>query len=321
IPKAMPLAYDPEFLTTSTPLLVPSSSLPRPSLHDISTRRSNVDALRPVPRPRTPPDISHTTHLIPTTPPVLLHRFAPTSLPTPGPPASLPAILHIHGGGFITISVADAAPSLTTYVRETGHQIFSVDYRLSPETPFPGAIDDAWAALTWLRDHAGDFGVDASRIALFGESAGGAIAAGLAVRARDRGLVPGVRKLVLVYPMLDYRTVTNRVGQLATWSEVDNVTAWAAYLGRERYEGLLAGEGQVEGEASPAHVASVRGLPSMYLEVGQLDIFCEEDVRWAGRCVEEGVEVELHVLPGLPHGFEALGAGTKVVERSLRRRV
>lgn len=117
--------------------------------------------------------------------------------------------------------------------------------------------------------------------------------------------------------MLDYRTreAGNGIGELAFWTGEDNVTGWAAYLGRERYEGALEREGGVTGEMSPAVVGSVEGLPALYVECPQLDIYCKENLAYATRFVEAGIEVEVHVVPGLPHGFEALGKGAGSVER------
>ncbi|KAF4552935.1 Alpha/beta hydrolase fold-containing protein 10 [Elsinoe fawcettii] len=323
----MPLSYDPEFLAAFQPLIPKLAAFPKPARHDVATRRANLSGmgslLYSVPPSDTIPDtplpgVTHTQHTATHAGhSVTVHRFSPSS--PPSTPA--PAILHMHGGGFIAIAVPDVALGLAAYVLRSGIQLFSVAYRLSPETPYPGPLDDGWTALQWLHANAGTFNIDTARLAVFGESAGGNLAAGLAVRARDRGLTPALKKQILVYPMLDYRTVTNLAGPLAFWAEEDNITGWAAYLGRERYEALMKGRGEVEGEASPAHVKEVKGLPELYLEVPQLDIFCGEDVRYAGRLVEEGITTELHVIPGLPHGFEALGQGARAIERSMEWRV
>ncbi|TKX26565.1 alpha/beta hydrolase fold-containing protein 3 [Elsinoe australis] len=321
----MPLAYDPEFASAFAPIAAQLATVPKPAVHDVASRRTLLNSffgavpssVSSIPLPNGVSHTSHTASLSNHTP-VTIHRFFPTALSTSSPsPSSLPALLHLHGGGLISISVAHLAPTLASYVLASEIQIFSVEYRLAPEHPFPAALDDAHTALLWLHAEAEQFGLDTSRIGLLGESAGGGLAAALAIRTRDTGLTPGVKKQILVYPMLDYRTreAGNGIGELAFWTGEDNVTGWAAYLGRERYEGALEREGGVTGEMSPAVVGSVEGLPALYVECPQLDIYCKENLAYATRFVEAGIEVEVHVVPGLPHGFEALGKGAGSVER------
>ncbi|PNS16289.1 Hormone-sensitive lipase [Sphaceloma murrayae] len=314
----MPLTYDPEFAAAFGPLASKLASLPKPAKHDIDGRRQLLANLFSGPPVPIPASVTHTTHTIRSCPPLTLHRFFPTAWQTSPPPRS-PALLHTHGGGYFAMTVTQAASSIAAYVAASGVQILSVDYRLAPEDAFPAALDDAFAALQHLHAHAGTFDLDLSRLAVFGESAGGGLAAALAIRARDEALSPPLSRQVLVYPMLDFRTVTSG-GSLAFWSGEDNETGWAAYLGRERYEKGLK-DGQVEAWASPSCVESVEGLPPLYIECPQLDIFCVEDVAYAKRFLEAGIETELHVVPGLPHGFEALGAGTKAAERAMEQRV
>ncbi|XP_014555286.1 hypothetical protein COCVIDRAFT_27759 [Bipolaris victoriae FI3] len=133
-----------------------------------------------------------------------------------------------------------------------------------------------------------------------GESAGGNLAAAVALLARDRGLAPPLAKQILIYPMLDDRNSSKGIGPVCVWDEVDNVTGWTAYLGHE------PGRSGVPMFAAPARAESVEGLPPLYLDVGQLDLFMLEDLEYATRFVNAGIETELHVYPGLLHGFDAL---------------
>ena len=170
-----------------------------------------------------------------------------------------------------------------------------VDYRVAPEFRIRLPLQDCYAALRWLAGHAGELGVDATRLAVMGDSAGGGLAAGLCLLARDRG-GPAIAAQLLIYPMLDDRTRGGGAagGTLLTWSYDDNATGWDA---------LLCG-GTADGYAAPARADELAGLPPAYLDVGGLDIFAEEDVDFARRLITAGVPVELHVYPGCPHGFD-----------------
>lgn len=219
-----------------------------------------------------------------------------------------PAILHIHGGGYI-IGSASIAPDLRQLAKEIDAVIVSVDYRLAPETKFPGSLEDNYAALQWLYDHAAELGVDRGRIALIGESAGGGHAAALAIAARDRGHIP-IAFQALIYPMLDDRTGSSRpvpahIGRIL-WTREANRFGWASLLG------VPAGSKTVPKGAVPARVANLAGLPPTWIGVGALDLFVQEDIEYARRLVEAGVPTELMVVPGAFHGFNLFGAKTRV---------
>lgn len=214
---------------------------------------------------------------------------------------SLPALLHIHGGGYVIGAADQSAEFCKSAVREVGCVVVSVDYRLSPETPYPGGLEDCYAALKWLHGHAGEIGADAARIAIGGESAGGGLAAGLALLARDRGEVPIVFQL-LVYPMLDDRTVVAPDPHPYTgeylWTRANNQFGWSAYLGR------APGSPDVAAYAAAARAESVAGLPPAFINVGSLDLFLDENIDYAARLMRAGVPTELHVYPGAIHGFQ-----------------
>jgi acetyl esterase/lipase len=180
-----------------------------------------------------------------------------------------------------------------------GSGALAVDYRRAPEHPYPAPVEDVYAALVWLADHAGELSLDASRLAVMGDSAGGGLAAGAVLLARDRR-GPPIAKQILVYPMLDDRNVTPvpELAPFATWTWEDNRTGWGAFLGE------IAGKDGVPQYAAPARATDLSKLPPTYLEVGQLDIFCDEGVAYAQRLLQARVPTELHVRPGLVHGFE-----------------
>jgi acetyl esterase/lipase len=240
---------------------------------------------------------STTTVPVPGGPPVTLHVSRPSETVAG---AAAPAVLWMHGGGYVLGSAAQDRLKVEPLVAELGHVFVSVDYRLAPETPHPGPLEDCYAALRWLHGHAGELGVDPGRIAVAGESAGGGLAAGLTLLARDRGDVP-VAFQALVYPMLDDRTAVEQdrhpfTGEFV-WTDDANHFGWACYLGSE------PGGDNVSPYAAPGRAADLTGLPPAFIAVGALDLFLEEDLEYARRLLRAGVATELHVYPGAYHGF------------------
>lgn len=213
------------------------------------------------------------------------------------------AILFIHGGGFIGGDAQEALRSLSALAQRLGCVIVSVQYRLAPATPFPGALEDNYAALKWLHSNAASMGVDPARIAVMGESAGGGHAAMLTIAARDRGEVP-IAFQALVYPMLDDRTgsvrpVAPTIGTLI-WRSADNRKGWSALLGQP------AGRRHVPTGSVPARVTDLSRLPPTFIGVGSIDLFAEEDMDFARRLVAAAVPTELLVVPGAFHGFQMI---------------
>jgi len=226
-----------------------------------------------------------------------------------------PAVLHIHGGGFVAGTVEEVIPKLQRLAREHDCVIVTVDYRLAPETRFPGALEDNYAALKWLYRSAPALGVDASRIAVAGESAGGGHAAMLAIAARDRGEVPIVFQL-LIYPMLDDRTGSSRpvppyIGAYI-WVPASNRFGWDSLLG------VAAGSRNVFAGAVPARTTNLAGLPPAFVGVGAIDLFVDENLEYARRLINSGVATQLCVVPGAYHGFDIIApnAPTSVAFRA-----
>jgi triacylglycerol lipase len=216
-----------------------------------------------------------------------------------------PAILHVHGGGLVLGAADLGAAALGQRALDHDAVVVSVDYRLAPETPFPGPLEDCYAGLQWLFAEASALGVDPARVALLGESAGGGLAAALALLARDRGGRQPAGQ-VLVYPMLDHRTGTAAepspnplVGEFG-WTRAYNVFGWTAM------RGAYAGDDGRIGHFSPSHAADLAGLPPAVIATGALDLFLEENIDYARRLMRAGVPAELHVYPGAIHAFDLM---------------
>jgi acetyl esterase/lipase len=209
-------------------------------------------------------------------------------------------MLWMHGGGLVAGAPENDEGNNIEIVRELGIAVAAVAYRLAPRHPFPCAIEDCYAGLKWLHAEAEALGLRADRLFVGGASAGGGLAAGLAMLARDRGDVPVAFQL-LVYPMIDDRTVLRTdidTSHVRLWSAADNRYAWGAYLKGG------AGRGEVNPYAAPARRDDLSGLPPAWLGVGELDLFHDEDVAFASRLSRAGVPCELHVVPGAFHGFD-----------------
>ncbi|PKY01656.1 hypothetical protein P168DRAFT_292745 [Aspergillus campestris IBT 28561] len=314
----MPLSYDPDFVHATREVLERRAKNPGRAVHDVLGRRTDITASYEAEFEKLPeaPEIEHTVYQIPSYDgqTISVYRFFKKNAPTTTPG---PAVLHTHGGGTIQGDVALFRKMLSLEVQHTGVQVFSVDYRLAPEHPHPTPVEDSYAGLTWLHEHADDFGVDRSRIATMGESAGGMLAAGLALLARDRQLSPPLAKQILIYPMLDDRNTTPiaALEPLAFWNCADNITAWTALLGKD-----TIGTDKASPYAAPARAASVEGLPPTYIDTGELDIFRDEDIAYAGRIAAANISVELHVYPGLPHAFEVYAPEIEATKRAVSDR-
>jgi acetyl esterase/lipase len=205
-----------------------------------------------------------------------------------------PALLWIHGGGYVIGSAAQDDELCRRFAREVGATVASVDYRLAPENPYPIPLEDCYSALAWLARLPS---VDPARVAIGGASAGGGLAAALALLARDRGEIPLAAQL-LVYPMLDDRTV-DREGLdnpgHRLWNQSSNKFGWDAYLGDADRD-----------VAVPARREDLSGLPPAWMGVGSLDLFHDEDVAYAERLKAAGVPCEVQVVSGAFHGFDAI---------------
>lgn len=269
------------------------------------------------------PTIKRTVHKVPSydDTDIEVTRFATAAQLASKTP--LPAWVYLHGGGMVAVSVKIFAPVIATYAAQSGVQVFAVEYRLAPEHPDPAPAEDCYAALRWVSAHAAELGLDPARLGLMGDSAGGGLAAGASLMARDRGLEPPVARQILVYPMLDDRTIT-RMGPghalvpFATVPLENLVLCWEAYLGKDK-----AGrpEAEVSPYAAPSRAADLAGLPPTYMDVGNLDVFRDECAMFAARLAAADVDVEFHMFSGVAHGFDGardIGITVRAMEGRLR---
>jgi len=210
-------------------------------------------------------------------------------------------MVFVHGGGMIMGSIDTNNSTVSRYVDITGIPALSVGYRLAPEHPYPAQQDDVIEAIAYAYSHAGELNIDRAHIGLVGESSGGGICAGVALKLRDAGEHP-IACLLLVYPMLDDRTNSAKAiaSKFLTWTVADNITGWNCLL-----EGK-AGTPDVSPYAAPARATDLKDLPPTYIEVGDLDLFKDEDEKFAKDLKAAGVAVEFHLRHGAPHGFEVI---------------
>ena len=230
-------------------------------------------------------------------PPVLVRTYTPDA---PAPAAGRPALLDIHGGGFVVGDIEMEHGFAAATARELGAVIAVVEYRLAPEHPFPAGLEDCYAALTWLHDHASELGVDPARIGVGGQSAGGGLAAATALLARDRGGPPLCFQFLGI-PELDHRLETTSMRTFVDtpmWSRPNAEVSWRWYLGDDSKD--------VSEYASPSLATDLAGLPPAYVTTMEFDPLRDEGILYALRLLEAGVSVELHSFPGTFHGSAAV---------------
>ncbi len=209
------------------------------------------------------------------------------------------AVYSVHGGGFIAGGLDTEHALHVTLARELGAVVVSVDYRLAPETPFPGPLEDVYAGLVWTAEHADELGIDPGRIAIQGTSAGGGLCAALALLARDRN-GPHIAFQFLAVPELDDRLSTPSMTAFTDtplWDRPKAIASWDFYLGAGR-----AGSDEISVYAAPARATDLAGLPPAYVSVMHFDPLRDEGIAYALAMLAAGVSVELHLFPGTFHG-------------------
>ncbi|MEU1449405.1 alpha/beta hydrolase [Streptomyces mirabilis] len=310
----MSLGFDPEFAQGFAPMAEAMAHATPPAVGDVPARRAMwepiigaASAAQPIPTDVTTAE-HHATADDGTQ--ITMRWYAKTGA------AAGPAVLFFHGGGYIFGHIDLFDGPVSRYVSASGVPMLSVEYRRAPEHPFPTPVEDAYAALRWLHEHAGELGVDRGRIAVMGDSAGGGLAAALSILTRERG-GPAIARQILLMPMLDDRNTTPdpHIEPYLLWSYDDSRTAWAALLGD------AAGRPDVPATAAPARLEDATGLPPAYIEVGQLDAFRDEDLAYATKLSRAGVPVEFHLHPGVPHEFDSIAFTTDVARRATADRV
>ncbi|MEZ4317771.1 MAG: alpha/beta hydrolase fold domain-containing protein [Myxococcota bacterium] len=217
-----------------------------------------------------------------------------------------PGVLFVHSGGMMFGDRFSGLDRMLDFVDGLGVVLVSIEYRLAPEHPDPFPREDVYAALEWVASDAEKLGIRLDRLLIAGASAGGGLAAGAALAARDRG-GPRLCGQLLDYPMLDDRGVTRSTHQfdgIGVWDRVSNVTGWTAVLGEAR------GGPEVSPYAAPARATELRDLPPAFLDVGSAEIFRDEAVAYADALWNAGGDAELHVWPGGFHGFDIFAPHT-----------
>lgn len=218
------------------------------------------------------------------------------------------ALLHVHGGGMVIGSARSMQHGPAGMAAALGIPVASVEYRLAPEHPFPAPQDDCLAGLNWLAGNAAELGLDADRIGIVGESAGGGLAAATALMARDMG-GPRLAAQFLVFPMLDHRTgsedcpYANPTTGEFVWTRESNRFGWGAL------RGYYAADDARKGWFSPSLAEDLSGLPPTWIGTGSLDLFLDENLDYARRLIAARVPVELHSYPGAVHAFQAVADG------------
>ena len=246
----------------------------------------------------------------------LSDRVSRTTITVPGPDGApdvalrihrpvdavgaLACIVWMHGGGLVLGNEEQDDPRFDRWCERHHMMAVSIGYRLAPETPFPGPLEDCYVGLRYVVDHAAELGVEQGRLGIGGASAGGGLAAALALLARDRG-GPTLSSQLLIYPMIDDRQITESSSwDVPIWPPSSNAFGWTSYLGDAK------GTEEVGPYAAAARATDLNGLPPTIIVVGALDGFVDENIDYARRLNHAGVPVEFHLYPGAPHGFDAL---------------
>ena len=208
-----------------------------------------------------------------------------------------PGLVYIHGGGMIMGGLDGEDGTCQMMADRLGAVIASVDYRKAPENPYPAAPEDCYAASSWVFDNAEMLQIQSDNIGIYGQSAGGGLTIAVAMMARDRG---GMKFAYMapIYPMIDDRNVSessNMVTDVGIWDRAGSIEAWAWYLGGN----------EADQYAAPTRATDLSGLPPAFIDVGELDMFRDEDIDFVKRLSEAGVPVEFHLWPGAYHASEA----------------
>ncbi|HEV7976286.1 alpha/beta hydrolase [Amycolatopsis sp.] len=228
------------------------------------------------------------------------------------PTGPWPGIYHTHGGGMIVGAAEDGLEEFAPLVAEFGAVVVSPDYRLAPENPDPAPVEDCYAGLVWTARNTAELGIDPEHLMIAGMSAGGGLAAGTALLARDRGF-PALTHQILMSPMLDDRFITPSSKELdgeGMWDSNDNNVGWTALLGERR------GGPDVSAYAAPARATDLSGLPRTFVACGSAETFRDEAIDYAQRLLQAGVSVDLHIWGGGFHGFDLRELEAAIVKAS-----
>lgn len=235
-------------------------------------------------------------------PDITLRIYRPVSANGP-----LPCVYYIHGGGMILGTAEGEDPSASRICEHVNAVVISVEYRLAPEHPHPAPVEDCYAGLVWTAKNADELGIDPSRLALYGASAGGGLVIATALLARDRGF-PTVTFQMPIYPMIDDRNETassHEITDIGIWDRDGNIEAWRWYLGAA----------PADEYAAPSRAQDLTGLPPTFIDVGTVDMFRDEDIAFAQRLMQAGIPTELHTSVGAFHASETFAPDAALSQR------
>ena len=270
---------------------------------DILARRAAMSASRAAAPKGDFPDLTVTTHTYPGQGGELsLRLYRPYEAPAAGP-----GLIYIHGGGMIMGDLDSQDENMREAATALGMPIASIDYRKAPEHPYPAAPEDCYAGVCWVFEHAADLGMDTCNIGLMGASAGGGLALAVALMLRDRE-GPALKYLLPIYPMIDDRhetTSSHEVVDIGIWDRAGSIEAWGWYLGGA----------EADAYAAPARAEDLSGLPPTYIDVGDLDLFRDEDIAITQRLSAAGVPVEFHLWTGAYHASELFAPNARLSQR------
>ncbi len=281
------------------------------NLHDLPGTRAMVEGMVAAVKAEAPKidGVATEDRLVPGvngSPDVAVRTYRPAAGSAP-----LPVLIWMHAGGWVLGSIEMDDLMVTALAKDVGCAVVSVNYRLAPENPFPAPLDDCYAVLRWAVRESASLGFDPARIAVGGASAGGNLAAALALLARDKGEAKPALQL-LIYPSLDDTNVeqaSDTVPENPFWSRENCLIAWQSYLGKH------FGAADVPVYAAPFRATSLAGLPPAYIAVGEVDMFVEENIEYARRLIRAEVPTELHVYPGAFHAFDAFAPESRIARQ------
>jgi len=279
-------------------------------LGDIPAMRAMIDGMTAAIKAEVPPveGVDASDHKAPGSngdPDVLFRLYVPHGASGP-----LPGLIWMHGGGFALGGVELDDLMVAQFAKDTGVAILSVEYRLTPENPFPAALNDCYAVLKHVIGNAERLELDPDRIGVGGASAGGGLAAALALMARDRGEL-AIAFQLLIYPCindLNNAPADDDHPDTLFWNRANNILAWNYYLGG-------ASRADVSPYAAPYRASDLGGLPPAYVAVGELDLFLDDNKEYARRLRSAGVPTELKLYPGAFHAFDVFAPMSSVAQR------
>jgi len=283
------------------------------AISDIAIRRQTVTGIVAAMAADIPPNpnVTKTDHVAPGpegSPDVPVRVYRPTAAS-----GNLSGLFVIHGGGMVLGNIDGEDQTAIMLAETLGIVVVSTDYRKAPENPHPAQVNDCYAALLWTAAHADELGIDATKLAIFGGSAGGNLCIATSMTARDKG-GPALCLMMAPYPMIDDTNTTpssQEITDIGFWDRSANLEAWSWFLGGQ----------PADQYAAPARATDLSGLPPAFIDVGTLDVFRDEDITFVQRLIQAGVPTEFHVYPGAYHASEVLAPTAALSQRIWATRI